>query len=136
MNYLIDTNCLLSYVTNRNQAQNDTMVKLFNSASQLKCRIYITSNVITEFVFVLESVYQEQKSVISDMIKSLLDNQGIEFHHGYFPEVIIKMWPSEIQDYGDAVLAAAARKLKMIILTFDRDFSKRLSKLKINNKSL
>jgi predicted nucleic-acid-binding protein len=136
MNYLIDTNCLLSYVTDRNPAQSDVIEKLIIHASQREHTIYIISNVITELVFVLETVYREQKSNISDMIGSLLNNQGIEFHHGYFPELIIQLWPSKIKDYGDAVLAAAACELKMSIFTFDRNFGKELSRLKISHRIL
>ena len=50
---------------------------------------------------------------------------------GYFPETIFTFWPDSIRDYGDAVLAAAAKELTLPIYTFDKRFAKYLDKLNI-----
>lgn len=38
---IIDTNCLLSFVTDRNVAQQEKVSKLFHDAAQLKAVFYV-----------------------------------------------------------------------------------------------
>jgi len=130
--FIIDTNCLLSYVIDRNPEQYECMDHIFKRASVLEQEIVITSNVITEFVYVLQTIYKTADTLISEMISDLLKNTGITFLHGYFPETIVKYWPTHIQDYGDAVIAASASILKFPVYTFDKSFASQLKKLKIN----
>lgn len=130
--FIIDTNCLLSYVTDRNPRQYECMDKIFKNASNLEQEIIIISNVITEFVYVLQSIYKIKDALVSEMISDLLNNPGITYHHGYFPELIFKYWPYQIRDYGDAVIAASATILKTPVYTFDKSFAQQLKKQKIN----
>ncbi len=130
--FIVDTNCLLSYVTDRNQRQYEYMDKIFKSTSNMEQEIIIISNVITEFIYVLQSIYKTDDSLISEMISDLLNNPGITYHNGYFPETILKYWPNQIKDYGDAVVAASATILKIPVYTFDKSFTQQLNKLKID----
>jgi predicted nucleic acid-binding protein len=61
-NYIIDTNALISFVTDRNPAQQDKVAKLLASAPQLKVRALCRWNVISEFAYVMDSVYRINKS--------------------------------------------------------------------------
>ncbi len=130
--FIVDTNCLLSYVTDRNQRQYECMDKIFKSTSNMEQEIIIISNVITEFVYVLQSIYKTDDSLIFEMISDLLNNPGITYHNDYFPETILKYWPNQIKDYGDAVVAASATILKIPVYTFDKSFAQQLNKLKID----
>ncbi len=65
------------------------------------------------------------------MLVDVFKNPGIEYHHGYFLNQILALWPDKIKDYGDAVLAAAASELKTPVLTFDKPFSNQLSNTNI-----
>jgi predicted nucleic-acid-binding protein len=134
--FVIDTNCLLSYVTDRNPAQAVKIAEIFEDASNLNGEIYIISNVITEFVYTLQTVYRQDPKFISKVLSDLLVNPGIECHHSYNLYIILNLWPGKIKDYGDAVLAAAAVELGIPILTFDKDFSKQLTNSKITHKLL
>ena len=51
MRHIIDTNCLLSFVTDRNPIQNECMAAVFERAAKLEEEILVISNVITEFVY-------------------------------------------------------------------------------------
>ncbi len=132
--FLIDTNCLISYVTDRNPAQTAKIAGIFEDASNLKCEIYIISNVITEFVYTLQTVYGQDPKFISKMLSDLLANPGIEYTQTYNIDFIFNLWPSKIKDYEDAVIASAAVELGIPIITFDKGFSKQLSNSKITNK--
>lgn len=129
--YILDTNCLLSFVTSRNIRQQKIITDLLVSASRLDTSLVLISNVVTEFVYVLDSVYHADKILITNMVIDLLQNSGVQFHHGYFPDIIFKLWPHSIREFGDAVIAAAAMTLKTPLLTFDRKFSRKLEKLGI-----
>ncbi len=130
-NYLIDTNCLISYTTTRNKKQTEKISEYIEDASNIKSEIIIISNIITEFVYTLQSVYKVDSKYISEMLVDVFNNPGIKYHHGYFISQILALWPAIIKDYGDAVLAAAASELNITILTFDKPFSKQLSNTNI-----
>ncbi|MGX9727969.1 MAG: hypothetical protein ACTFAK_11805 [Candidatus Electronema sp. VV] len=84
---IIDTNCLLSFVTDRNLAQQEKFSKLFQEAAQLKAVILCPHHVISEFVFVLSSVYgtsaEKIHAILSDLVvtdaKIPLDSQRKRF---------------------------------------------------------
>lgn len=124
--YLIDTNCLISYTTTRSKHQTEKISEYIEDASNLKSEIIIISNIITEFVYTLQSVYKVDSSLISGMLVDVFNNPGIKYHHGYFINQILSLWPGKIKDYGDAVLAAAASEFKTPVLTFDKPFSNQL----------
>ena len=134
--YLIDTNCLISYTTTRNKVQSEKISVYIEDASNLKSEITIISNIVTEFVYTLQSIYKVDSKFIAQMLNDLFKNPGIKYHHGYFIGNILSFWPHKIKDYGDAVLAAAALELKIPALTFDKSFSRQLSNLNIPHRLL
>ena len=115
----------------RNKNQTEKISEYIEDASNLKSEIVIISNIITEFVYTLQSVYKVDSKFISGMLVDVFKNPGIKHHHGYFINRILTLWPSVIKDYGDAVLAAAATELKTPVLTFDKPFSNQLSNASI-----
>lgn len=127
--FLIDTNCLVSYTTTRSKNQTERISGYIEDASNLKNEIIIISNIITEFVYTLQSIYEVDTKFISKMLVDVFKNPGIKYHHGYFINQILALWPGKIKDYGDAVLAAAASELKTPVLTFDKSFSNQLSNI-------
>ncbi len=90
---LIDTNCLISYTTTRNRIQTERISEYIEAASNLKSEIIILSNVITEFVYTLQSIYKVDSGIISMMINDLFETPGIQYNHGYFIRRISSLWP-------------------------------------------
>ncbi len=129
--YLIDTNCLISYTTTRNKVQSEKISVYIEDASNLKSEITLISNIITEFVYTLQSFYKVDSKFISKMLNDFFNNPGTKYHHGYFLNNILSIWPDKIKDYGDTVLDTAALELKIPALTFDKPFSRQLSHLNI-----
>ncbi|HUT42784.1 MAG TPA: PIN domain-containing protein [Desulfobacterales bacterium] len=127
---VIDTNALISFVTDRNKDQQDKIAGLFENAAGLRMSILCPQNVITEFVYVLEKVYNVSKSAIKDMINDFVVMPGIEIVHEVNPKFLFLFWPDKIPDYGDAIVASvcSARKGAMVA-TFDRKFGAVLKKL-------
>lgn len=122
---IIDTNCLLSFVTDRNLEQQEKVSKLFQEAVQLKTVILSHHHVISEFVFVLSSVYNTAAEKIHTILSDLIVMPGIVPVAEVNIKTVLSLWPALIPDYGDAVLAALCKDSKgTAVATFDRKFQK------------
>ena len=130
--YIIDTNCLISFVTDRSAAQQKKIEPYFAMAADFKCTITIDGTTIAEFVYVLEKVYHQPSSEIAELLHSLLVTPGFEIAEKFDIQAILHEWPKHIHDYGDAAIAAVAASRQFIVLTFDRSFGKSLQKQNIS----
>lgn len=120
---IIDTNCLLSFVTDRNVAQQEKVSKLFHDAAQLKAVILCPHHVISEFIFVLSSVYGTEAEKIHSILSDLIVMPGIVTTGEVSIKTVLSLWPSLIPDYGDAVVAAICKDSKgTAVVTFDKKF--------------
>lgn len=135
--YVIDTNALISFVTDRNLEQQQKIAPLFESAAQMKAVILCHQHVLTEFIYVLDRIYQVPKEEIARMIKDLIKMPGIEVIQEVDFETILSWWPDPIPDFGDAIIAAAGKaRSRAMVVTFDRKFATKLKALGINTSTL
>lgn len=70
--YVIDTNAIISFVTDRNLAQQEAVAPLFAAASRLKCTLICHQFVLTEFIFVMDKVYATSKEIINAMVRDFV----------------------------------------------------------------
>ena len=128
--YIIDTNALISYVTDRNLDQQKKITKIFQEVVRLKGVILCPQNVLTEFIYVLDKVYGISKNDIQMMVKDFLAMPGIELVHEIDFVTVLKLWPKAISDFGDAIVASLGDLYKeSVIVTFDLKFIHTLKKL-------
>jgi predicted nucleic-acid-binding protein len=120
--YIIDTNCLISYVTDRDERQRALVSPYFDSALKSQCTLVVLSSVIIEFVYVLSRVYQADPLTVSEMTRTILHTPGIDIDTAVDFESVLSLWPEKIKDFGDAILASRARETKTPVLTLDRSF--------------
>ncbi len=126
---IIDTNCLISFVSNRNPAQQEKIATLFDNARRLKKLIVCHHHVLSEFVFVLTSVYSLKAVNVQKMLADLVTMPGISYTSDVDIQTLLSLWPESIPDYGDAVIAAYCKKTKGTkIATFDKKFNKALTR--------
>ena len=130
--YIIDTNALISFVTDRNPDQQQKIAPLFESAANLKALILCHQYVLTEFIYVMDRVYHVPKEEIRRIINDLVDMPGIEVIHEIDFTTVLSCWPDPIPDFGDAVIASVGKIRKSAIVTFDRKFAKNLKSLGMN----
>ena len=131
--YIIDTNALISFVTDRNPDQQKKIAPLFESAAHLKALILCHQYVLTEFIHVMDRVYHVPKDEIGRMIADFVDMPGIEVIHEIDFKAVLTCWPDPIPDFGDAVIASVGKITKRsVIVTFDRKFSSNLKSLGLN----
>lgn len=132
--YIIDTNALISFVTDRNPTQQEIVVPLFEAASRVKCTLVCHQFVLTEFVFVMDNVYKTPKETINSMLRDFIAMPGVEVCQQTDLSVVLSLWPSKIADFGDALIAATGKAMKgTIIVTFDVKFKSALKKLGLDS---
>ncbi|GAB6193886.1 PIN domain-containing protein [Desulfocastanea catecholica] len=120
---IIDTNCLISFVSDRNADQQEKIAALFNKTKQLKSGVICHHHVISEFVYVLTSVYSLKADKVQQMVADLISMPGVTYTSDVDMHMLLSLWPKSIPDYGDAVLAAYCKKTKgTSIATFDKKF--------------
>jgi predicted nucleic-acid-binding protein len=134
--YYIDTNCLISFVTDRNISQQKRISPFIEDAAVLRHKLIITSHVITEFVYVCTAVYKLDSLLVRSLILDLLHTPGMEVVEEYSLAFVLHVWPSFISDYGDAVLAASVQKNGGMLLTFDTGLRKKCTELQIKTYAL
>lgn len=132
--YIIDTNALISFVTDRNQAQQEIVAPLFEAASRLKCTLVCHQFVLAEFVFVMDRVYGTPKESISSMLRDFIAMPGVEVCQQTDFSTVLSLWPSNIVDFGDALVAATGKTMKgATIVSFDAKFKSALKKLGLDS---
>ena len=131
--YIIDTNALISFVTDRNPAQQDKIAEMLERGAQLKIGVLCPHNVLTEFVYVMDTVYGICKAEIRNIVKDFIKLPGVEVVHEISLNTLFKYWPEKVADYGDAIIAALCRDTRgSSVATFDRKFKAKLKQLKLS----
>ncbi len=131
--YIIDTNALISFVTDRNMSQQQKIAGLLDEAARLRCAVICPQNALTEFVYVLDKVYGTAKSKIRLMIKNFIALPGIKVVNDVDFELVLKVWPKPLSNFGDAIVASVCRCHQgAVVATFDRKFINALKKLNIS----
>jgi predicted nucleic-acid-binding protein len=132
--YLMDTNALISFVTDRNPEQQGKVAKLFESAQHLKAVILCHRHVLTEFIYVMDRIYDVPKDQINRMVSDLMEMPGIETIQDLDFKAALSFWPDLIPDFGDAIIASVSMTRKgCAIVTFDRRFAANLKSLGLNS---
>ncbi|RLA97513.1 MAG: type II toxin-antitoxin system VapC family toxin [Deltaproteobacteria bacterium] len=129
-NVVIDTNALISFVTDRDHNQQAKVAWLLENAAKLHFTIFCPLNVITEFVYVLLNIYRVPKTTVKQMVSDFIVMPGVEIVTDLDFEIFFSIWPDHVSDYGDAIVAAVCKTKKgAYVATFDRKFRKDLEKL-------
>ena len=127
---MIDTSCLISFISDRNLDQQMRIASLFNEARRLKKMIVCHHHVVGEFVYVLTSVYSLKSKIVQQMVADLISMPGIMFTSDVDMQTILSFWPEHIPDYGDAILAAYCKQTKGTkIASFDKKFNDTLNRI-------
>ena len=128
--YFLDTNALISYVTDRNPSQQEVVAPLFEAASRLKCSLLCHQFALTEFVFVMDKIYHSPKDTIRTMVQDFISMPGVTIIQQLDFPAVLPLWLETIPDFGDALVAGAAKTVKdCIVVTFDQKFKTGLKKL-------
>ena len=124
---LLDTNILVSVLTDRDLEQQARASEIFEMAATGKVRILLHQIVISELVYVLSNLYRVRAEKVAAILSDLLATPGVETVAALSWPRVLDLWPRRVADFGDAALAAAAlEKRNVAIATFDQRFIRQL----------
>ena len=120
----IDTNVLLRYFLKDDPALSPRALEIIASND-----CFVTRAALTEVVYTLESYYRSSRADIGHVLDALLSLQRVTIEDGAVTERAVS-WYKGGMDFGDAMIAASSHGTARVA-TFDRDFARLASKLRI-----
>jgi predicted nucleic acid-binding protein len=117
---LVDTNVLISFVSDRNEQQQEKADRLFAMAAASEVELILHQTVITEFVFVLSNLYGVKDPDVAEMLGELLALPGTAPAYETSWPLVLDLWPGEIPGFADAIIASVALQGRYdAVATFD-----------------
>jgi predicted nucleic acid-binding protein len=127
---VIDTNVIISFLTDRNRNQQKLAAALFESALLGKHELVLHQIVATEVVYVLHNLYDRSLTEVAASIRDLIELPGVVVIDKMPWGDLFNLWPQAIESYADAALVAVTRSGNYEYLaTFDRKLCNRLKDL-------
>jgi predicted nucleic acid-binding protein len=126
---LLDTNVLVSFLTDRNKRQQESSAALFETAAQGGADLVVHQMVLSEMVYVLMNLYDMEPAAVAPILDALLAMPDVQPVDELSWSTVLELWPERIPDFADACLTSVAKHGHLdSIATFDRRFVKRLHK--------
>lgn len=125
----VDSNVLLSHLTDRNARQQEQASRLLESASEGDLEIHFPQAAMSEVVYVMEKSLRVSPARVAELVESVLTLPGARPVHDLEWSDLFALWPGSISSYGDALVLATARAAgSTSIATFDLAFRRQLRK--------
>ncbi|HEY3760765.1 MAG TPA: type II toxin-antitoxin system VapC family toxin [Verrucomicrobiae bacterium] len=121
----IDANVIVRYLTGDDKAQSAAATELFRAAQSGKVRLVVPISVIQETVYVLESIYDLEASLIASKLISLFAIENVRAADGGWVLEALQAYRTKNCDFGDALLCAYAHAEKYAVATFDKEILKK-----------
>lgn len=125
---VVDTNVVLSFLTDRNETQQARAASLFEAAG-VEARFIVHQQVVTEMVYVLVNHYGQPRDLVRTIVEEFLSLPGVEVLDAVRWSRVLKLWPNSHRDFTDAVLADVATTVRSAsVATFDEGFARSLER--------
>jgi predicted nucleic acid-binding protein len=126
---LVDTNVLVSFLTDRDKDQQERAAELFIAAREREHSLILHSISISEAIYVLRNLYKADPQEIADSIHQLLGLPGVTSVGEVSWTLVFERWPGVIPNLGDAILASVVAQARYdAVATFDHNLRKKLAK--------
>lgn len=126
---VVDTNVLLSFLTDRDERQQGLAAELIESAARGEHMLLVHQLVLTEMVYVLLNLYDLDPDSVVIILRDLLAMPGVQPLDEIDWGLLLELWPQQVSDFADAGLAAVLRRGDYdSVATFDLSFSRAVKK--------
>jgi|SRR5579864_2405944 predicted nucleic acid-binding protein len=126
---LVDTDVLVSFLTDRNESQQRRAAALLRGATEREHTLAVHSMAIVETVHVLVQLYDADPLAVSQAMRKLLATPGVITVSDVPWSVVLESWPELIPSFGDAILVGVASEGRHdAVATFDLGLRKELSR--------
>jgi predicted nucleic acid-binding protein len=126
---LVDANVLVSFLTDRNQSQQEQAAELFRGAADREHILALHSITLVEMVHVFIQIYKAEPADVARAVSSLLEMPGVVSVTDITWSLVLERWPLIISSFGDAIIAAVAHQGRYdAVATFDGGLRKQLVK--------
>lgn len=126
---LVDANVLVSFLTDRNQSQQEQAAALFHGAAEREHVLVLHSITLVEMVHVFIQIYKAAPTDVARAVSSLLEMPGVVSVADVTWSLVLERWPLAISSFGDAIIAAVAHQGRYdAVATFDGGLRKQLAK--------
>ena len=105
----VDTNVFVRYLTGDDERKASAFEKLLVQAASGKIGLVTSEIVIAELVWVLESYYKLKPPVIGELIRAILNTEGLKTKGSDMIEKALDLYESENIDFIDAHIIAYMR---------------------------
>ncbi len=117
-----DTNVILRILIREDSEQNRIMRKVLEKIDRGELVLHVPNEVIMDTVWVLESYYQLERSLISETLTRLFESDGMVADHR-MQQALIQFGSTKI-DLVDLYLAYHSNSSNIGLLSWDNDFKK------------
>ncbi len=121
---ILDANVLIRFLRADHPTHFDRAKALFTRAEEGEVRLVLLDAVVAEVVFVLQSVYENDREAIVGALRPFLYHGGIDCPGSEILADALERFLSKNVDFMDAYLAAQAIALGIPVSSFDKDFRK------------
>jgi predicted nucleic acid-binding protein len=133
---VVDTNVVLSFVTDRDLRQQRAAARLFEHAATGEHRIVLPQVVLIEIIYVLQNLYRTPPAQIAGLLEDLLAMPRLEADNEVAWHAVLEIWPGRVRDFADAVLMNVARTGDHAVATFDRKLGRALRRIGVASHPL
>lgn len=119
----LDTNVLLRYFTRDDERKADAALALLQRIEQGEERVIVAHTVIFETVFTLQSFYKVPRTLIRDLVFSIVTLHGIELANKSVYTEALELYAERNVSFADAWNAVFMRTNGLLeIYSWDTDF--------------
>lgn len=134
MRIILDTNALVSFLTDRSPQQQALVAELISSAAEGKHQIFLPQIVLSEMVYVLQNLYAVSAVEAAAILTDLLALSGAEPVHDVSWSEVLALWPVAVPTFADAVVVATSRGVRAdAIATFDGKLRRKMKVLEVKS---
>ena len=133
---VVDTNVVLSFVTDRDPRQQRAAARLFEDAAKGTLALVLPQVVLVEIVYVLENLYRAPPEQVAGVIEDLLAMPRLAAENEVSWTAVLALWPERVRDFADAVLVAVAKAGGQALASFDRRLTRGLRRFGISSHPL